>query len=92
MFDDNVLERVAQTSVNLQGELDVRHQALERCLQKLPVGEREFVMARYRSGGSVAEAAKRSGRSLVAAYKALGRIRKLLLNCVNRQLAMGAEA
>ena len=48
-------------------------------------------MARYRSGGSVAEAAKRSGRSLVAAYKALGRIRKGLLNCVNRQLAMGAE-
>ncbi len=91
MFDDEVLERVAQTSVNLQGELDVRHQALERCLQKLPVGEREFVMARYGSGGSVAEAAKRSGRSLVAAYKALGRIRKLLLNCVNRQLAMGAE-
>jgi RNA polymerase sigma-70 factor, ECF subfamily len=91
MFDDEILERVAQTSANLHVELDVRHEALERCLQKLPVGEREFVMARYRSGGSVAEAAKRSGRSLVATYKALGRIRKLLLICVNRQLAMGAE-
>jgi RNA polymerase sigma-70 factor (ECF subfamily) len=74
----------------MHDELDQRHAALANCLQKLPAREREFVLARYQPDGTVEQAAKQSGRSLVAAYKALGRIRKLLLDCVNRQLALGA--
>jgi len=35
----------------------------------------------------VAEAARRSGRSMEAAYKALNRLRKLLYDCVTSQLA-----
>jgi RNA polymerase sigma-70 factor (ECF subfamily) len=40
----------------------------------------------------VGEAARRSGRSLEAAYKALNRIRKLLLDCVENRLAMEGAA
>ncbi len=90
LFDDEALEQVAVTSVKLRDELDQRHVALERCLQRLGQRDREFVIARYQSDGTVEQAAKQSGRSLTAAYKALGRIRKLLLDCVNRQVALGA--
>jgi RNA polymerase sigma-70 factor (ECF subfamily) len=45
------------------------------------------VLTRYEPGSGVPEAARRSGRSLEAAYKALARIRKLLLDCVTHQLA-----
>jgi RNA polymerase sigma-70 factor (ECF subfamily) len=90
LFNDQVLESVAATSAKMHDELDQRHAALANCLQKLPAREREFVLARYQPDGTVEQAAKQSGRSLVAAYKALGRIRKLLLDCVNRQLALGA--
>ena len=38
---------------------------------------------------NIAEAARRSGRSMDAAYKALNRLRKLLHDCVSDQLAHG---
>ena len=87
LFDETVLEAVAHTAVALGTELDGRHDALEHCLKKLPPRDREMVLSRYEPGGGVEEAARRSGRSLGAAYKALGRIRKLLLDCVSNQLA-----
>ena len=87
IFDETVLAAVAQTAVEMSEELDSRQVALERCLQKLPLRDRELVLARYEPGGGAEDAARRSGRSLAAAYKALGRIRKLLLDCVSDQLA-----
>jgi RNA polymerase sigma-70 factor (ECF subfamily) len=87
VFDDAVLESVAQTAAEMIGEISDRHEALAHCLQKLPARDRELVLTRYEPGCGVEEAARRSGRSIVAAYKALGRIRKLLHDCVSHQLA-----
>ena len=92
IFDDDVLECVASTSMELAPEADVRHEALAKCLQKLPPRDRELIMTRYEPGNGVEEAARRSGRSLVAAYKALARLRKLLHDCVSNQLAQEAAA
>ena len=86
-FDQEVVDAVAQTAASMTDELDERHEALAGCLQKLNLRDREMVLARYEPGGNVALAAQRAGRSLQAAYKALGRIRKLLLDCVTNQLA-----
>jgi RNA polymerase sigma-70 factor, ECF subfamily len=88
VFDDTVLEAVAQTAAQMTGEMDARHEALDHCLKKLHARDRELIITRYESDGGVEEAARRSGRSVVAAYKALGRIRKLLLDCVTNQLAL----
>jgi RNA polymerase sigma-70 factor (ECF subfamily) len=87
VFDDHVLETIAHTAATMGDEIDARHEALAQCLQKLHPRDRELVMTRYEPGRGVEEAAQRSGRSLVAAYKALGRIRKLLFDCVTNQLA-----
>ena len=77
IFDQEVLDAVAQTSAVMSQELDARHEALEHCLRKLPARDRELVLTRYEPDSNVEEAARRTGRSLDAAYKALGRIRKL---------------
>ena len=87
VFDDEVLAAVAQTAVELRPELDERHEALAGCLQKLPARDRDLVLTRYEPGSGVAEAAKRSGRSRDAAYKALNRLRKVLHDCVTNELA-----
>jgi DNA-directed RNA polymerase specialized sigma24 family protein len=68
-------------------ELDERHEALAGCLKKLAARDRELVLTRYEPGSGVAEAARRSGRSMDAAYKALNRLRKLLHDCVTNELA-----
>jgi RNA polymerase sigma-70 factor (ECF subfamily) len=92
VFDQTVLDAVAQTAGTLVAELDERHEALGHCLQKLPLRDRDMVLTRYEPGGGVEEAARRSGRSLEAAYKALTRIRKLLFDCVSHQLASGGAS
>src|SRR5439155_20451179 len=92
IFDDDVLEAVARTAGVMREELDERHEALHGCLKKLPARDRELVLTRYEPGSGVAEAAKRTGRSMDAAYKALNRLRKLLHDCVSDQMAQGGAA
>lgn len=87
IFDDEVLAKVAQTAGEMAQELDGRHEALAGCLKKLAPRDRELVLTRYEPGSGVAEAARRSGRSMDAAYKALNRLRKLLHDCVTNELA-----
>lgn len=86
IFDQEVLDAVAHTAATMTREVDARHEALARCLQKLYPRDREFVLTRYEPGSGVEEAARRSGRSLPAAYKALTRIRKLLSDCVTHHM------
>ena len=88
VFDEKVLEAVSHTACQLAPEQDARHEALAKCLQKLNPRDRELLMTRYETG--VEEAARRTGRSLAAAYKALTRLRKLLHDCVTHQLATEA--
>jgi RNA polymerase sigma-70 factor (ECF subfamily) len=92
VFDQTVLDAVAQTAGTMLPELDERHEALAHCLQKLPDRDKELVLTRYEPGNGVEEAALRSGRSLEAAYKALTRIRKLLFDCVSHQLTAGGAS
>src|SRR5215218_4581328 len=87
VFDQDIVDVVAQTASGMTDELDERHEALGRCLQRLHPRDRELLIARYEPGGTVDEAARRSGRTLKTAYKALARLRKLLLDCVSTRLA-----
>src|SRR5580704_15215227 len=85
VFNQDVVDALAQTAATMHAEVDERHVALATCLQKLPQRDRELVLTRYEPGCGVEEAARRSGRSLEAAYKALARTRKLLHDCVSHQ-------
>jgi RNA polymerase sigma-70 factor (ECF subfamily) len=86
VFDQEILDAVARTAGTMTEELDDRHVALGNCLQKLPPRDRELLLVRYEPGSGVEEAARRSGRTLQTAYKALARLRKLLLDCVSTKL------
>ncbi len=92
VFDEKVYEAVAATAATLVPELDARHEALIDCLAKLHARDRELILTRYEPGCGVSEAARRTGRSLEAAYKALGRLRKLLFDCVTHRVANGGVA
>ncbi len=86
VFNNEVMEAVAATTVTMQEELDDRHEALASCLSKLNERDRRMVLTRYESGSGVKRAAAQAGRSLQAAYKALGRIRQVLLDCVTNEV------
>jgi RNA polymerase sigma-70 factor (ECF subfamily) len=92
VFDQQIVDAIAQTASEMAEELDERHVALGHCLQKLHSRDRELLLTRYEPGCGVEEAARRSGRTLQTAYKALARLRKLLLDCVTTKLASGGAA
>jgi RNA polymerase sigma-70 factor (ECF subfamily) len=92
VFDQEIVDVLAQTAGDMADELDQRHEALGQCLQRLHPRDRELLLKRYEPGGTVEEAAKRSGRTLQTAYKALARLRKLLLDCVTTRLSQAEAA
>lgn len=83
IFDEELTELVSQTAVNLQNEVDDRHEILELCLQKLNRRDHDMVLTRYASGGTAEEGARVSKRSILATYKALNRARQFLHDCIN---------
>lgn len=87
VFNQEVLDVITQTRSEMEEELDVRHVALSRCLQKLNERDRRMVLTRYESGKNVSAAAQACGRTVQGAYKALNRIRKVLFDCVTFELA-----
>src|SRR5947208_12883245 len=62
IFEQEIVDAVAKTADEMEEELDDRHEALGRCLEKLNPRDRELLMVRYERGGGVEEAARRTGR------------------------------
>jgi RNA polymerase sigma-70 factor, ECF subfamily len=80
---DAVVERMAAKPLRE----DARSAALDGCLQDLPEPDRQLLELRYRGGATVEELARRSGKTVVASYKALHRAHDRLLQCMRGKLA-----
>ncbi|MEI6716031.1 MAG: sigma-70 family RNA polymerase sigma factor [Verrucomicrobiota bacterium] len=85
---DMMLEEGTAESQSLQDQ----RQALDCCLQKLTPEQREWLVAAYQPGAKMHEVAQNSGRSSEAFYKIIQRLRSLLLDCIQRQIATEAQA
>lgn len=60
---------------------------LESCLKKLPPAQRALLEAAYAPGVRIDEMARESNRTAMSIYKALHRIRMLLIDCVRQAMA-----
>ena len=89
IHDDALLSSIADKLAATQKDRDDRHDALAQCLDKLSDRDHELVMSRYETDATVKDVAKHTGRTLDAAYKALSRIRRALLDCVTLRLEGG---
>lgn len=67
--------------------LEAERRALGTCLQKLPEDQRQLVQAAYAPGVKMDELATKLGRTAMALYKTLHRIRLMLMDCTRRVLA-----
>ena len=90
-FSDEFVQTVAAEVLERSDELELRRKALEQCLQKLRSGDRALIQRRYQPGERGKHVAEDLGRPANSVYQSLGRIRRSLLECINRTLA-AAEA
>lgn len=86
VYDDELLDILATTAEKMSPDLDARHSALGYCLEKLKQRDLRMLMARYAEEGSVERAAATSGRSVETTYRALGRVKASLKECVKTQM------
>jgi len=86
-FSDEFLQAVAEESPLNLDHLEERRQALEACLKKLRPKDRDLVQERYQPGAKGRDLAEELGRPANSLYQSLGRIRRTLLECIERQLA-----
>ena len=87
VFDDELVNRLADMAVQQESQHVSEREALEHCLQKLPLSQKELVLAAYTKGTRINDLATRRGQTPMSLYKLLHRIRQALLDCVERTLA-----
>lgn len=88
LFDTELLEKLADEAGNERLVRNVPLQALENCLGKLSELDRSLIRRRYQPGVTVQQLAIDLGRTANSLSKSLGRIRRVLLECVDRTMAI----
>jgi len=86
-FNDELLETIADERSGCEELLQLRRRALTGCLQKLPQRDRTLVEQRYAGSQTVLDIARQTGRQANTLYKALERIRRALMHCIDKTLA-----
>lgn len=87
LFDAELLSQIAERPDPNEND-EARRVALRHCLADLPDGVRVLISQRYTLGYSIGSLAQHCGKSEGALKVALSRIRKRLLDCVEKRLAM----
>ena len=86
LVDETILDLLSNDFDHQRDELEERRHHLRNCLAKLSKEQIELLRCRYASKETIADTAKRTGRSAKALYKSLERIRTSLYRCVSQQL------
>jgi RNA polymerase sigma-70 factor (ECF subfamily) len=86
IFDNELLERLADEWQAEPDEHARKLSALEHCIEKLPDEDLVLVKHRYRSHGEVEQLAGRIGKSAASLRLRLFRLRASLKQCVKREL------
>ena len=87
VFNDELVNRLADEAVVMEQRHCTQREALETCLQKLPPVQRELVLGAYAKDTRMDDLAAQRGQTAMSLYKALHRIRQALLECVRTTMA-----
>lgn len=88
VFDDALLEQVAEAVSGTERSADDMIHALNACMRKLPERMREMFVARHVDGVTVQELARRESRSPDVISVTLHRARVALRECIRKRLIM----
>jgi RNA polymerase sigma-70 factor (ECF subfamily) len=84
---DGLLDRIAETLVQRHADSSPRREALEHCLEGLPVRSKSLVRLRYDDGLKIEQIAAAVRMTPGSVRVALFRIRESLAACIERRLA-----
>jgi RNA polymerase sigma-70 factor (ECF subfamily) len=86
VFDDDLMEAMSPQLESGPEELEDRHIALRRCLQKLRPQDRDLLHHRYATSGSLENYGRATKRSAGTLKAVLFKLRAGLRDCIERQM------
>lgn len=92
VLDAEVVVKIAEESAADEPRLARQREALEQCMEKVPLDQRGLIMQAYQPEARIQEVALASGRSVAGFYQWLHRMRKMLLDCIRSTLAQKASS
>ena len=92
MFRPDLQEAITDDLALPENDLESKQEALMSCLATLRPNEKQLIMHRYASTGTLAEYANQVGRSVRGLKVTLHRLRNRLLDCIRRKLATSEVA
>ncbi len=92
VFDDDVVQLMADASLGEAEAHATRREALAGCMEKLQPRHREVLAAHYVFGFTLAEIAGPRGMSLSATKVLFMRLRRTLAKCIEQQLSREGAA
>lgn len=87
-LDESVLDQIAVLCTRDDSLLNIRQTALQQCLEKLNPRDRSLIDGYYLKQSKGNELAAELGRPEKSIYRSLGRVRRTLIDCVRRALAV----
>ena len=90
VLNEDVVARLADEAGDDEPRLERQREALEGCLEKVAPDQRQLLMQAYSEESRIQDVARHSGRTVPGFYQWLHRMRKLLHDCIRRELAREA--
>lgn len=91
VLNDDVFARLADEAGEIEPRLERQREALEDCLAKVAPEQRQLLMQAYSDESRIQDVAQQSGRTVPGFYQWLHRMRKLLHECISRELTRRAS-
>lgn len=91
VLSEAMVNLVADVATTSEESLDLQRELLRNCIERLKPEQRTMLMAAYQPKAKIQEVAKGSGRSVGGFYQWLHRMRKILLDCVQAELARSRQ-
>jgi RNA polymerase sigma-70 factor, ECF subfamily len=90
-LEDDVVDMLAEVQIEENERFEAQLRALPACMERLTQDERRLLQSRYDGVASLRRIAEETDRRAESLYRALHRVRKKLLHCIQRRLAMEAR-
>jgi RNA polymerase sigma-70 factor (ECF subfamily) len=87
LLNHDLLQRLALERAEQKSLLDERVEALDQCMKKLTEADQELIRLRYLGKAGIDDLVEQSGASRRTLFRNLDRVRRVLLDCINRRIA-----
>ena len=91
MLSEQAMERIAEMRFRLGTASEKWQSHLTDCLQELPIEQRDLIARHYAGEESIKTIAEELQAAPSALYMRLSRVRRLLLECLERSAGMRAK-